>query len=189
MIHYVTIGLASGGEHTFMVRLGPDGVEIDGEAVQAELARVAGTDVHSLLMDGASHRLVARRMGGGRWELHAAGQRLQAEVLDERARAIREIAGVALGPTGPRPVRAPMPGLVVRVEVSLGDVITAGQGVAIVEAMKMENELTADGEGRVSAILVAEGDTVERDQVLVELTSLKEDASLTQKASPEPRNA
>jgi len=95
----------------------------------------------------------------------------------------------ALGPTGPRPVRAPMPGLVVRVEVSLGDVITAGQGVAIVEAMKMENELTADGEGRVSAILVAEGDTVERDQVLVELTSLKEDASLTRKASQEPRNA
>ena len=69
-----------------------------------------------------------------------------------------------------------MPGLVVRIEVSVDDIVTAGQGVAIVEAMKMENELTAEVEARVSAVLVAQGDAVERDQVLVELAALEPDA-------------
>jgi pyruvate carboxylase subunit B len=69
-----------------------------------------------------------------------------------------------------------MPGLVVRVEVSVDDIVTAGQGVAIVEAMKMENELTAKADARVSAVHVAPGDAVERDQVLVEFVAIDEDA-------------
>jgi biotin carboxyl carrier protein len=69
-----------------------------------------------------------------------------------------------------------MPGLIVRVEVSVNDIVTPGQGLAIVEAMKMENELTADVAARVSAVHVAPGDAVERDQVLVELAALEEDA-------------
>jgi len=70
-----------------------------------------------------------------------------------------------------------MPGLVVRVEVSVNDLVVAGQGVVIVEAMKMENELTADVAARVTAVHVEAGDAVERDQVLVELAALGEDAS------------
>ena len=69
-----------------------------------------------------------------------------------------------------------MPGLVVRVDVSVDDIVAAGQGVAIVEAMKMENELTAKVAARVSAVHVAPGDAVERDQVLVELAALEQEA-------------
>jgi pyruvate carboxylase subunit B len=171
MIYHVAIG-----DHTFEVMLSPDGVEVDGVVVDVDLAGIQGTSVRSLLMDGDSHRLLVRREGKGHWDLHVQGRRLQAEVLDERTRAIREITSVASGPVGPTPVRAPMPGLVVRVDVAVDDIVTAGQGVAIVEAMKMENELTADVDARVIAVLVAQGDAVERDQVLVEFAPIDEDA-------------
>jgi pyruvate carboxylase subunit B len=171
VIYYVAIG-----EHSFAVELGPNGVEIDGAGVDIDFACLEGSGVHSLLMDGHSHWVLARRQSRGRWELHVAGCRFQAEVLDERGRAIRDSTATAAGPVGPSPVRAPMPGLVVSVEVSVNDVVVAGQGVAIVEAMKMENELKAEVAGRVTAVHVEPGDAVERDQVLVELAALGEDA-------------
>jgi biotin carboxyl carrier protein len=62
-----------------------------------------------------------------------------------------------------------MPGRVLKVLVAPGDVIALGAGVAIVEAMKMENELSAPRAGTVKRVLVGVGDTVERDAVLVEL--------------------
>jgi biotin carboxyl carrier protein len=57
----------------------------------------------------------------------------------------------------------------VRVEVAVGDLVQPGQGLVIVEAMKMENELRAETAGRVTAIRVAAGEPVERDQVLIDL--------------------
>jgi pyruvate carboxylase subunit B len=62
-----------------------------------------------------------------------------------------------------------MPGLVVKLEVDEGDTVEAGQGVVIVEAMKMENELKAEAAGVVSCIHVAAGEAVEQDQVLIDL--------------------
>ena len=77
MIYYVAIG-----EHSFAVKLGPDGVEIDGAGVDIDFACLEGSGVHSLLMDGHSHRVLARRESRGRWELHVAGRRFQAAGLD-----------------------------------------------------------------------------------------------------------
>ncbi len=64
-------------------------------------------------------------------------------------------------------IKAPMPGKVVRLLVALGDQVIAGQGVAIVEAMKMQNELKSPREGRVTSVAVAENDTVNAGAVLV----------------------
>jgi pyruvate carboxylase subunit B len=147
------------------------GVALDGHAVDASLAKVAGTHVRSLLLGGSSHRLVARRVGPGIWELHVRGRRLTAEVLDERTHHVREMTGAAVKTGGPRPLRAPMSGLVVKVEVQVGDDVRAGQGLVIVEAMKMENELRAETAGRVSNVRVEPGQAVEKDQILVELES------------------
>lgn len=167
MIYHVTIA-----DRTFVVELGPDGVTIDGTHVQVDLAHVDGTSVSNLLLDQTSHRIVSRGSGGGRWAIHSRGRRFEAEVLDERSRAIREMTGSGAGPAGPRPVKAPMPGLIVRLEVEVGDVVEAGQGIVIVEAMKMENELRAAGSGRVEAIHVDEGDTVEKAQLLVDFAPI-----------------
>ena len=57
----------------------------------------------------------------------------------------------------------------------MDDIVTAGQGVAIIEAMKMENELTAEVAARISAVHVAQGDAVKRGQVLVELAAIEQD--------------
>ena len=164
MIYYVAVG-----ERTFVVELGPDGVKLDGDVVEVDLAHVDGTAVSNLLVDHVSHRIVARGTGSGRWSLHSRGRRFEAEVLDERARTIREMTGGSSGPIGPRPLKAPMPGLVVKVEVEVGDVVEAGQGIAIVEAMKMEHVLRAPIDSTVTHVHVTVGQFVDEGTVLVAL--------------------
>ena len=157
------------GSRSYQVDLGPDGTRVDGEPVEVDLANVEGTDVRHLLVDGRSHRLVARREKDGTWDIHLRGRRVRARAVDERTKAIEDMTGAGAGGVGPRPVRAPMPGLVVKVEVAEGDRVEEGQGVVIVEAMKMENELRAEGPAIVKVIHVAVGDTVAKDDVLIDL--------------------
>lgn len=164
MRYFVTVH-----ERTFQVDLTPDGVLVDGEPVSANLEHVEGTELRSLLLDAASYGLLPSRQDGGHWEILIHGRRFAVDAVDERTRAIREMTGAGGGPAGPKPIRAPMPGLVVKVEVSEGDTVVAGQGVAIVEAMKMENELKADAPGVVTKIHVAPGQTVDKDEILIDL--------------------
>ncbi|HEY2848951.1 MAG TPA: biotin/lipoyl-containing protein [Gemmatimonadaceae bacterium] len=153
-------------------------VEVDGERVSvdgaapvvARLAEVEGTPVRLVTIDGAVHRVTARRdETRGKYLLRIDGRRYPVEALDERTRAIRDMSAAAAGPTGPQPVRAPMPGLIIRIDVKPGDDVQAGQGVAAMEAMKMENELRAPGAGRVKAVHAKVGDAVEKGALLVEL--------------------
>jgi biotin carboxyl carrier protein len=169
MRYYVTV---MGRE--FEVDLGADVPRIDGEPVEAALARIPGTPIRHLLIDGRSHALVARPEEHGRWDIHLNGDRLTLDVVDERTRAIRAMTGQTGPAAGPRSVKAPMPGLVVRVAVEEGDRVTAGQTVAIIEAMKMENDLKADADGIVATVAVAPGEPVEKGTVLVELQSEEE---------------
>jgi biotin carboxyl carrier protein len=89
------------------------------------------------------------------------------KVVSARAK----VAGRAAPPprTGPASVESPMPGKVVKVLVAVGDEVKAGQGVVVVEAMKMENELKAAKDGKVSSITVQEGQAVEAGQTLATL--------------------
>jgi acetyl/propionyl-CoA carboxylase alpha subunit len=169
VIYHVTIG-----GRAFEVEMGPDGIAVDGKPVDAALYHADGSPVHALHIDHATYRVLSRRLVKGRWKLGMRGSVLEADVIDERTKAIRDMAGAGAGPAGPRPVVAPMPGLVLRIEVREGDEVREGQGVAIVEAMKMENELRAVAPGRVTRILVKEGQAVEKDQILVELAAPEE---------------
>ncbi len=142
--------------------------EVDGVRVAASLAAVEGTPVRLLRIGEQVHRLVARRGASrGRWTLDLDGQRVDAEALDERMRAIRDLTAAAA--SGPAPLMAPMPGLVVRVSVGVGDTVSAGQGLVVVEAMKMENELRASVAGVVTAVLAVPGQAVDKGALLVEL--------------------
>ena len=84
-------------------------------------------------------------------------------------RAIRELAGASAGPAGPAPLLAPMPGMIVRVSVQVGDVVQPGQGLVVMEAMKMENELRAPAHATVKAVLAQPGTAVEKGALLIEL--------------------
>ena len=158
---------------SYEVDLGPEGTLVDGAPARSDLAHVEGTALRSLILDGRSHRILAKRAEGGAWDLHLGGRRYRAEAVDERTRAIREMTGATAGPVGPRPVCAPMPGMVVKIEVAVGDTVTPGQGVAIVEAMKMENELKAESAGVVTRIHVEPGQAVEKDQILIDLAAIE----------------
>jgi biotin carboxyl carrier protein len=143
-------------------------VTVAGRVHRASLSARPGTPVRLLLLDGAPDMLAIEAAGEGRWLLTRRGERSELEVLDERARHIRGLAGAAVGPRAPAALRAPMPGLVVRVQVEAGQRVAAGAGVVVLEAMKMENELRAAGAGVVRTVRVRAGEAVEKGQVLVD---------------------
>ncbi len=142
---------------------------VDGTPLVAELLTVPGTLTRNLLVNGRSYALVARPGDRrGRWEIALGPERFTADAIDERTRALQEMTGGAAAEVE-KIVAAPMPGLVVRIDVEVGQAVKAGQGVVIVEAMKMENELKAPADGVVARIGVETGQTVEKGATLVVL--------------------
>jgi len=143
-------------------------VAVDGVPHEAHLGPVPGTPLRHLLMDDASLTLAMDRQGQGNWEVAFRGTRLAVTVLDERTRHIRSLTGQGTDRGGPVALRSPMPGLVVRVLVSPGQAVQPGQGLVVLEAMKMENELRAQAGGVVAAVSIRGGQAVEKGQVLIE---------------------
>jgi len=158
------------GEERREVDVAGDAVIVDGVETAARLTDVPGTPVRLVALGDEVHRVVARRHPGrGRYTLWVDGFRYEVEALDERSRTIRDLSAASGVAAGPAPLIAPMPGLVVRVNVTEGDEVAAGQGLVVMEAMKMENELRAPAAGRVSRVHATGGTAVETGTVLVEL--------------------
>ena len=142
---------------------------VDGKEVHAELRTITGTPIRHLMVGNRSYTIVVERLEQkGWWSLSRDGRSLDVEALDERTRTIREMAGDS-AVEAEKSIKAPMPGLVVRVQVEVGQQVSAGQGVIVVEAMKMENELKAPADGVVAAIEVAPGQPVEKGATLIVL--------------------
>jgi acetyl/propionyl-CoA carboxylase alpha subunit len=157
------------GERLVEVVLHGDVATVDGVPMTAHLGELPGTPVRLVTVGDEVHRVVAQKGAGkGRYVLRLDGWRFDVEALDERTRTIRELQR-ASAPSGPAPVIAPMPGLIVRITVVAGDIVQAGQGLVVMEAMKMENELRVSTGGTVKAVLVASGQAVEKGAVLVEM--------------------
>ena len=103
---------------------------------------------------------------GGEQIVHVNGEPVPVTVIEPRP-AFRRRGHDAAGDAGPKSVVAPMPGRIVKVLVKPGDAVNARQGVVVVEAMKMENELRAPKAGTVREVRVSEGASVEAHSVLV----------------------
>jgi biotin carboxyl carrier protein len=163
------------GARTIEVEVEGGRVRLEGIELDAHLASVPGTPLHHLLLAGQSWTIAAQPLeglgesGGPRWVLGLAGERAEAEVVDERTRQIQALTGRPAAGGAGGVVRAPMPGLVVRVEVSEGELVAAGMGLVVVEAMKMENELRAARAGVVTKVHVQAGTAVEKGAPLVTL--------------------
>lgn len=153
------------------VRRDEQGIRVANKFVQAHLADIEGTPLKVVTIGDQVHRVVTQRGAGpGRYTLWIDGHRYDVESLDERTRAIRDVSSQGARGAGPALLVAPMPGLIVRVNVQVGDVIQAGIPIVVMEAMKMENELRAQSSGVVTAVRVHPGATVEKGTVLVELS-------------------
>jgi biotin carboxyl carrier protein len=153
-------------EMTVDVERLPDGTfraHVAGEEKPRELAVLREGPKAALLAGGQVLEVFGSAAHGQKLTTGPARQRI---AVAERSRG-----ATRAGATGAveAAIRAPMPGRVLKVLVAPGDTIALGAGVAIVEAMKMENELSAPRAGTVKRVLVGVGDTVERDAVLVEL--------------------
>ena len=155
---------------TVEVELDGSSARVEGTDHAASLALLEGTPVAMVTIGDTVHRVVVTREAAkGRYVLSLDGRRYEVEALDERARTIRQLSVSAAGPKGPAPLVAPMPGLIVRLNVEVGVQVQPGQGLVVMEAMKMENELRASSAGVVKAIRVTPGTAVERGAILVEL--------------------
>lgn len=147
-----------------------DAVNVDGDLVVGRVAEVEGTPVRMVTIGDEVHRVVVRRGGQrGDYTLWVDGYRFDVEALDERTSAIRELSKLSAAASGPAPLVAPMPGLIVRVNVKAGDKVGQGQGLVVMEAMKMENELRAQAAGTVKSVNIAPGTAVEKGTVLIEM--------------------
>jgi biotin carboxyl carrier protein len=116
-----------------------------------------------------SYEVAVERRSNGDRIVYVNGLAVPVSIVDPRERLVRR-RGSGSAETGPRSILSPMPGRIVKVLVREGDVVTAHQGLVVVEAMKMENELRAPRDGTVSAVKVVEGMSVEARAVLVTLT-------------------
>jgi biotin carboxyl carrier protein len=132
---------------------------VDGRSVSVDV-RLLEPGVMSLLIEGRQYRCV---LDGD--AVVIGGRRYGFEVDDPRS--LQGKRGAGAGTEGPRPVKAPMPGRVVRLLVEVGEEVEEGQGVVVIEAMKMQNELKSSKAGRVVRVAVAVGDTVGSGDVLV----------------------
>lgn len=142
-------------------------LETDGRHIEADFVRLPDGEVYSLLIDGRSHVVRVSPATEG-LEVSLRGATIPVEVKHPLEKMLQASGGGRAKARG-ETVSAPMPGVVVALRVKVGDVVQAGQAVVVVEAMKMQNELTVAHDGVVSEVLVAERAAVAAGQVLVRL--------------------
>ena len=142
-------------------------LETDGRRIEADFVRLPDGEVYSLLIDGRSHVVRVSPTSAG-LEVELRGSVIPVEVKHPLEKMLQATGGERAKTRG-ESVNAPMPGVVVAMRVKVGEVVTAGQAVVVVEAMKMQNELAVVHDGVVTEVLVAERAAVSAGQVLVRL--------------------
>jgi biotin carboxyl carrier protein len=140
-------------------------VDVDGRAIPVDISEPS-PGVLSLLIGGRSYRCV-RTVFADEETIAVSGRQHRVAVSDPRSlRSQRRRPGAG---NGTLQIKASMPGRVARVLVTPGDAVVAHQGIVVIEAMKMQNELKAARDGRVAEVRVAAGDKVASGQVLAVL--------------------
>jgi biotin carboxyl carrier protein len=139
-------------------------ISMDGQPIDADVTEVAPY-TFSILLHGRVHEVRVAPASNGMLQIQDGLQAFTAEVVDPRAWRGRRHGGAEA--EGRQLVAAPMPGKVVRVLVKVGDKVEAGQGLVVVEAMKMQNEIRSPKSGTVERVLANEGQAVNNGDVLV----------------------
>ncbi|MBK7596741.1 MAG: hypothetical protein IPJ11_16290 [Gemmatimonadetes bacterium] len=164
MKYFVTIG-----DREVDVTVDGDQVVVDGVPHTAHLEAVPGTPEQRVTIDGVATTLAIDGFADASWRVVDHGAVRDVGIEDERARHIRSlVASTSTVATG-GVLKAPMPGLVVRVDVAVGAVVAVGDALVVLEAMKMENELKATIGGVVASIRVVVGAAVEKGAVLLDI--------------------
>lgn len=146
-------------------------VTVGGIEHRAVLSGVETVLERLLLLDGRPYSMALWSRGRGVWTVLSDAELFDVEAVDERTAHIRSLAGATASQTGPLTLKAPMPGLVVRVLATQGEKVVEGSSLIVLEAMKMENELKASAAGIIERISATPGRTVEKGEVLITFRS------------------
>ena len=138
-------------------------ITIDGHTVHVDAVR-SGPTVYSVIEDGQQFEAMVDERGEHGFDVLVGGRLFHLRAEDERRKLLTATAHAVT--TGPQTVNAEMPGKIVKVNVAVGDPVTEGKGVVVVEAMKMENEIPSPIAGVVTEVAVSEGQTVEAGALL-----------------------
>ncbi|HEY5068785.1 MAG TPA: biotin/lipoyl-containing protein [Candidatus Acidoferrum sp.] len=138
-------------------------VILNGEPVSADVEEMAPNTL-SILLHGESHEIRIARSRDGQMSIQTGLREFAAEVTDQRSWRGRRLGHVEV--QGRQQITAPMAGKVVRLLVKSGDTVEVGQGLLVVEAMKMQNEIRSTKSGIVERLLAEEGQTVNSGETL-----------------------
>ena len=138
-------------------------IEIDDATVQVDAVQ-SGRTIYSIIEDGQQFEAMVDEKGSHGFDVLVGGRLFHLEAFDERTKLLTgTVANVA---TGPQSVEAEMPGKVVKLHAAAGETVSEGQGVVVIEAMKMENEILSPIDGVIMELSVGEGETVEAGTLL-----------------------
>lgn len=140
-------------------------VDLDASLVVKQLSPTA----YHVMKGERSFVIGVEPVDGSSYRVTLAGRETVAHVRTAKDRLLDRYGVAASASTGGASVKAPMPGLVLRVLVGEGDVVERGQGLVVLEAMKMENELSSPVDGRIQAVHAAVGDAVGKNTPLIEI--------------------
>jgi len=147
-----------------------DEITVDGVHYEVDFRQLQEASVISMLLNSRSFEANVEQRND-KWEVLIHGDLFSVEVQDERSYRLRQARGEKELVSGEVTMKAPMPGIIVAVLVKSGDIVESGQTVVILESMKMENELRSPLNGTVRDVHVAPGDSVEKLQLLVSISS------------------
>jgi len=167
MKYEVQLASSSSGEKTRVIELERAAagwrVTLEGRLMPIDAVEIAPNTL-SILLDGQSFEIRVTPSPDGKLKLQIGSQEFTAEVIDPRAWSGRRHGNVEA--EGRQQIIAPMPGKVVRLLVQAGDHVEAGQGLLVVEAMKMQNEIRSPKSGTVERVLAKEGQPVIAGEIL-----------------------
>lgn len=152
----VTVALRESGEGVYEIT-------IDGKTVHVDAVK-SGPTVYSMIEDGKQFEAMVDEKGAHGFDVLLGGRIFHLEAIDERTQLLAGSAHAVA--SGPQSIEAEMPGKVALITAAVGDTVGEGQGVLVIEAMKMENEIPSPIDGVIREISVSVGDTVEAGTAL-----------------------
>lgn len=153
-------------EREYEIDILDDELLVDGEPITVDLIQTGEAELYSLLYDGHSYEILieAERFN---YSVILRGEQVNVQVEDERTRKLNAGRRAPAVPDGEFAVRAPIPGLVVKVLVEAGQEVEEAEALLILEAMKMENEIRSPRAGTVKSIEAGGGQRVEQNAPLI----------------------
>lgn len=141
-------------------------VRVNDKIFEVDFQAIGDQQLYSLLADGNSYEASIFPADEG-WQVALQGRLYPVRVEDDRDKQLRLAFQSGLNPRGEFHLKAPMPGLIISLPVHVGQTVEKGEVLAILESMKMQNELRSPRAGVISRLRIKVGDSVEQKQTLL----------------------